>query len=290
MRRDWRSNRVLYLTVSLLLCAALIITSQLGLLGPLESLASIPLNVLSGVFNRIALSFTDGITDVAELQSLRQRNADLEEALAQFQGELVELREISSDYQRLADLLNYTTQAAEQEFLAADVISIDQSGFLRTITLNRGTRDGVGIGMPVVTDQGLVGRITEVSANASRVLLVSDQSSAISARLQTSRVEGSVIGQLSGVLRMTFIPIGEDIQVGDLVLTSGLGGNFPPDVVIGQVTSKLQLEFETFQEAEVRSLINFDTLEIVLIVTNFQPVDLSVFEDTGDDTTAGAGG
>jgi rod shape-determining protein MreC len=290
LRRDWRSNRVVFLSVSLLLCVALIITSQLGLLGPLESLASIPLNVLSGVFNRIALSFTDGITDVAELQSLRQRNADLEEALAQFQGELVELREISSDYQRLADLLNYTTQTTEQEFLAADVISIDQSGFLRTITLNRGTRDGISIGMPVVTDQGLVGRITEVSANASRVLLVSDQSSAISARLQTSRVEGSVIGQLSGVLRMTFIPIGESIQVGDLVLTSGLGGNFPPDVVIGQVTSKLQLEFETFQEAEVRSLINFDTLEIVLIVTNFQPVDLSVFEDTGDDTTAGAGG
>ncbi|MBC7811527.1 MAG: hypothetical protein H7175_10285, partial [Burkholderiales bacterium] len=72
MRRDWRSNRVWFLFVSMLVCVALIITSQLGLLGPLESLASIPLNTLSGIFNRVALSFTDGITDVAELQSLRQ--------------------------------------------------------------------------------------------------------------------------------------------------------------------------------------------------------------------------
>jgi rod shape-determining protein MreC len=132
--------------------------------------------------------------------------------------------------------------------------------------------------MPVVTRQGLVGRIVQVSASAARVLLVTDPSSAVSARLQTTRVEGSVIGQLSGTLRMTFIPLGQTIQEGDLVITSGLGGNFPPDIVIGQVTSIRQFEFELYQEAEIRSLNNFDTLEFVLVITNFQPVDLSVFE------------
>lgn len=269
------------------LCAGLIVTSQVGLLAPIEGIAAVPLNILSGIFNRIALSLTNGAEDFAELQSLRERNADLEEALAQFQAELVELREIASDYQRLAELLDYTTTVSNQEFLAADVINVDTSGFLRTITINRGTRDGVAIGMPVVTRQGLVGRILEVSANAARVLLVTDPSSAVSARLQTTRVEGSVVGQLSGNLRMTFIPIGQAIQEGDLVITSGLGGNFPPDIVIGQVTSIRQFEFELYQEAEVRSLNNFDTLEIVLVITNFQPVDLSIFEQDGEEDAGG---
>ncbi len=280
--RNWRSNRWLLLAFSMFLCAGLIVTSQIGLLAPVESIAAAPLNLLSGLFNRLALGLTNGAEDFAELQSLRERNADLEEALAQFQAELVELREIASDYQRLSELLDYTATVSNQEYLAANVINVDTSGFLRTITLNRGTRDGVALGMPVVTRQGLVGRVLEVSANAARVLLVTDPSSAVSARLQTTRVEGSVVGQLSGNLRMTFIPIGQTIQEGDLVITSGLGGNFPPDMVIGQVTSIRQFEFELYQEAEVRSLNNFDTLEIVLVVTNFQPVDLSVFEENGE--------
>jgi rod shape-determining protein MreC len=278
MVRDWRSNRPLFLGITLLFCVGLIVLSQTGLLSPLEDLAAIPLNLVSGVFNRAALSVVGGVTDLAELQNLRQRNAELEEALAQFQTELVELREIASDYRRLTDLLGYTTTTANQEFVTADVINVDQTGLRRTITINRGTRDGLTVGMPVVTAQGLVGRILDVSANASRVLLITDRDSAVSARLQSTRVQGSVRGQLSGNLRMTMIPLGSVVNVGDLVITSGLGGNFPPDVVIGVVTSIRQFEFELFQEAEVTSLNNFDTLEFVLVVTSFRPVDLGVFQ------------
>ena len=81
---------------------------------------------------------------------------------------------------------------------------------------------------------------------------------------------------------MTFIVLDEEIAQGDLVITSGLGGNFPPDIVVGQVTSVRQFEFELFQEAEVRSLIDFDTLELVLVVTSFQPIDLTVFDQQED--------
>lgn len=282
--RRWRSNRMLFLAVSLFFCLGLMFLSQAGLLAPVEGIAAIPLNFISGIFNNIALNLTGGITDLAELQNLRQRNADLEEALAQFQSELVELREIASDYQRLTELLDYTTRATNQEFVAADVINVDQTSLLRTITINRGARDGITPGMPVVSGQGLIGRILDVSANASRVLLITDRNSAISARLQTTRVEGSVLGQLSGNLRMSMIPLGQPIGVGDLVITSGLGGNFPPDIVIGVVTSIRQFEFELYQEAEVTSLNNFDTLEFVLVMTSFEPVDLSIFENTGEET------
>ena len=283
LTRNWRANRLLFFTVTVTLCVLLIISSQAGILSPAEGVLATPLNFISGFFNTASLNITQTTTDLAEIQELRQRNADLEEALAQFQSELVELREIANDYNRLADLVEYTRLAEDQEVLAADVVNVDQSGFLRTITINRGARDGVTVGMPVVTRQGLVGRIINVSANASRVQLITDQSSSISARLQTSRAEGTVRGQLSGNLRMTFIPVSTVVQEGDLVLTSGLGGNLPADVVIGQVTSARQFEFELYQEAEVRSLNNFDTLEIVLVITSFEPVDLSVFDEVPAD-------
>lgn len=277
--RTWRSNRTVLLVVCLVIGLGLFMTSRAGLLAPVENIVAIPLNFISGIFNRIGIGLSEG-ADWADMETLRQRNADLEEALAKFQSELVDLREIASDYQRLADLLEYTTAAQNQRVVAADVVNVDLNAQLRTIVINKGTRDGITVGMPVVTQQGLVGRVMDVSANAARVLLVTDPTSAISGRLQTTRAEGSVIGQLTGNLRMTYIALEAEVQEGDLVVTSGLGGNLPPNIVIGQVTSKRQFEFELFQEAEVRSLIDFDTLEIVLVVTNFQPIDISVFEDT----------
>lgn len=260
----------------------LILTSRAGLLAPVESIAAAPLNFVSSIFSRIGLGLTRSVEDWSEIDSLRQRNADLEEALARLTSEVTDLREIASDYQRLADLLEYTTTARNQIVVAADVVNFDLNSQLRTIVINKGTRDGIAVGMPVVTQQGLVGRVLNVSANAARVLLITDPSSAVSGRLQTTRAEGSVVGQLTSNLRMTFIPLDEQVQVGDLVVTSGLGGKFPPNIVVGQVVSSLKQEFELFQSAEVRSLINFDTLEIVLVVTSFQPIDLSVFENQSD--------
>jgi len=93
--------------------------------------------------------------------------------------------------------------------------------------------------------------------------------------------QGSVVGLDSGGLRMRFIPLNASVQEGDIVVTSGLGGNPPPGIVIGVVTSKLRQELDLYQEAEIRSLIDFDTLEIMLVVTSFRPIDLSVFEQSG---------
>jgi rod shape-determining protein MreC len=278
--RRWRSNRRVFLIVCLLIAFGLIISSQLGILSPAEGLASVPLNFISGIFNRISLAISGSVGDLADIETLRARNADLEEALVKFQSELVDLREIASDYQRLAELLDYTSTTQNQEYITANVIAnADPNSLLRTIVIDRGARDGIAVGMPVVTKQGLVGRVYNVSANAARILLIIDPTSSISARLQTTRAEGSVVGQLSGDLNMTFIPLDATVQQGDLVITSGLGGNLPPDIVIGQITSKRQFEFELYQEAVVRSLNNFDTLEIVLVITNFQPTDLSVFDN-----------
>lgn len=279
MRQSWRTNRFLFLVVMLFLCGGLISLSLIGILRPFEEVASIPLNSVSGAFSRLSLTLNQVADDINDMGRLRDRVAELEEQLARQQVELIQLREVASDYNRLTGLLAYTTNIDNQEFVTADVIAVDQSSIARSIIINRGTRDGVTVGMPVTTDLGLVGRIIKVSSNAAQVQLINDENSSVSSRLQTTRAEGSIIGQASGVLRMTFIDLDENIVENDLVITSGLGGNFPPDIVIGQVTSIRQFEFELFQEAEVRSLVDFDTLEFVLILTSFQPIDITIFDE-----------
>lgn len=278
MRLNGRANRLTLLIMMLSVCGLLVALALAGILGPVEAVVAAPLNSLSGAFTRLSVSFNQAVDELNNLGQLRERIAELEEQLARGQIELLQLREAASDYNRLVNLLAYTSALENQEFLTADVIGVDQTGIVRNVIINRGTRDGVALGMPVTTDLGLVGRISDVSANASQVQLITDENSAVSSRLQETRAEGSIVGQASGVLRLTFVDLDEEILQGDLVITSGLGGNFPPDIVVGQVTSVRQFEFELFQEAQVRSLIDFQTLELVLVITSFQPIDLSVFD------------
>lgn len=274
-----RSNRMTLFVVSVFLCLALIVVSAAGLSAPVEGLLAVPLQFVQGIANRLVQGSTGLLADVASLQNQQARVHDLEEALAAYQEEIVELREIRQEYDRIAAFLDYTRSRQNEEYLVADVIGRDISAFTRVIYLNRGARDGLTEGMPVVTENGLVGRITRVSANASQVMLITDPVSAVNARMLNTRAEGSVLGQTGGNLRMEFIDLNATLQEGDTVITSGLGGSFPEGIIIGQVISIQQFEFELYQTTEVRSLNDFERLEQVLVITNFQPVDLSVFEE-----------
>ncbi|MBC8098767.1 MAG: rod shape-determining protein MreC [Armatimonadetes bacterium] len=282
-KRRWQGNRLLLLSLSLLLCAGLIAASATGLLTPVEGLLATPLNFISGLLNRVGLTVSTGVDDLQSLEDLRQRNSDLEDTLARIQVEVVALREIASDYNRLLALVNYASTLQDVEILAADVVSRDTTRSLRTVVINVGTRDGVRLNMVVVTENGLVGRITEITAGYARVMLVTSDDSAISARLQTSREEGSVIGRSETTMQLEMLPLNAVIAPGDLVLTSGLGGNLPPDLVIGQVESVQRFQSAAEQNAIIRSFVDFNRLEVVLVITSFVPVDFSVFDAAAAD-------
>jgi rod shape-determining protein MreC len=270
-------SRLIVFGVAVFICIVLIAVSAAGLLGPFESLASVPLSLLQGASSGVGRRVTRLVNDVSDVQSLQQRNAELERALINFQSEIVELREIKADYTRIAALLNYRGVDTTRQYQTANVIGRDTTGLLRSIIIDRGSRDGISVGMPVVTDLGLVGRVFRVAATTAQVQLVTDTNSYVNARLQTSRGEGSVVGTASGDLRLTFVPLNDEIKDGDSVVTSGIGGKFPRGIVIGQVTTSRLDDSKLFQEAVVRSLVDFNRLEIVLVVTSFQPLDLSTF-------------
>jgi rod shape-determining protein MreC len=129
----------------------------------------------------------------------------------------------------------------------------------------------VQVGTVAVAPQGLLGRVVAAGVNFCRILLVNDSSSSVNVLLQSSRATGVTSGQFGGVLLMKYIPQGEVIRLGDMVLTSGMGGNFPKGLVVGQVSQVRQKDIELFQEAVVESLIDFRGLEVVYLIRNFTP-------------------
>ena len=278
-----RGGRVFSFATTLIIVLLLITLSAQGVLGPLERVVSIPLDFVEGIIGGTTHGISSTIDDVAQYRQLEQRNKDLEEALSIYQAELAQLREKGQDYDRLAALLGYNRFGPEDhEYVTCDVIGMDTTGFVRAIQINCGRRDGLTLLDPVVTELGLVGRVTKLSATGAEVLLLTDPNSSVNARLQTSREDGVVTGQLAGDLVMSFIPIDAQVQEGDLVTTNGLGQILPAGLVVGQVLSAALAENELYQEARVRSLVDFDRLEIVQVIINFEPVDLSVFEEAGE--------
>lgn len=214
------------------------------------------------------------INSPQDLARLRQRNTDLEAELSRMQAEIIQLKQQLSETQVLSALVDFARVQPENRYLAATVIGRDPSPFVQYVIINRGSDDGLRRGMPVVTQQGLVGRIAAVTSGAARVQLITDPAASINVRLEPSRAPAVVLGNVSGELSLEMIPQSAEVQAGDLILTSGLGGNYPSNILIGQVTGVRKIETDLFQNASIQPIVDFNKLEIVLIITNFRPVDI----------------
>lgn len=210
-----------------------------------------------------------------DLAKLRERNQELEAEVSSLHTEIIELQQQISETHILEALVDFARIHPENRYLAASVIGRDPSPFVKYVIINRGSDDGLRKGMPAVTSQGLVGRIAAVTAGAARVQLISDPESSINIRIEPSGAQGMLVGSLSGELSLDMIPQSAAVNVGDLVLTSGLGGNYPDNILIGQVTNVRQSETELFQQAALQPIVDLSKLEILLIIVNFRPVDIS---------------
>jgi len=241
-------------------------------LQPVEDIALRFVAPLQGGLASLTDRLSDLIQTAKDLGELRRRNEELEKLADSLMIENVRLKEFESENETLRRLLKFTQANPHYEYKTAAVIGRDPSNFLRYLIIDLGARHGIKRGMPVVTERGLVGRIVEVGSNWAKVMLIIDPSSSVGAIIQSSRATGVVEGQVGGGLRMKYIPQGETVNVGDIVRTSGLGGNFPKKLIIGQVTAVHRRDIHMFQEAQVRPTVDFNKLEIVLIITNFEPI------------------
>lgn len=226
-------------------------------------------------FSARFVAVQDFLTSPRDIASLRQRNIELEGEVAELQAQVIQLQQQVGKTQILAALVDFEQANPENRYLAAAVIGRDPSPFLHYVIINRGSNDGILRGMPVVTNQGLIGRVDAVIADAARIQLITDPASSVNVRLQNAETEASLVGSVTGDVTLQLIPQDINVQAGDLVLTSGLGGGYPPDVIIGQVVNVRSRDFDLFQQATVQPVVDFNRLEIVLVIVNFKPVDIS---------------
>ncbi len=253
----------------------LLILHRAGLLTPVQDAILSATSPLQDKIFLAASSLRRAAAFFEESRRLREENEKLRKEVERLTIENIQLRELEAENRALRELLRFTQENPLFDYttarVTARVIGYDPSGFTRYIVINAGQRRGVMPGMAVVTERGLVGRVVSVYRDASKVLLLTDPSSSVSAYLQGSQVTGMVEGTPEGALIMRYIPMDAEVSVGEVVLTSGLGGTLPKGLVIGQVIEVEKKDYMLFQEARIKPSVDFDRLEFVLVLKSSNP-------------------
>jgi rod shape-determining protein MreC len=268
------SARTWQTVVLALIVVGLIALALGGYLTPLSRLVIAPFVTAQTWLSTRFLTLQNVLSSSQDITRLRQRNLELEAEVSNLQSEIIDLKQQIAETRVLSALVEFARVNPENRYLAAAIIGRDPSPFVKYAIINRGSDGGLRSGMPVVTSKGLAGRIAAVTAGAARVELITDPSSSVNVQLEPSGAQAVLLGSLTGELSLDLIPQTASVNVGDLVLTSGLGGNYPGNILIGQITSVSRRETDLFQQASVQPVVDFSKLDIVLLITNFRPVDI----------------
>jgi rod shape-determining protein MreC len=202
------------------------------------------------------------------------RSQALEQEVERLQSERIQLNEYLIENQRLSALLDYKkVMINNYDFMTASVISRDSGNWFGTVTLNRGSSDGVLENMCVLTPEGLVGRVIAVSASTCEVLMITDPRSGVGSLVQDTRTPGIIEGVAgrSGIARMIHIPNNAPVEAGQAVVTSGQGSVFPKGIPVGTISNIQNEPSGLFLSAEIYPFADLNNMEEVLIVIFVQP-------------------
>ena len=199
----------------------------------------------------------------SEAEALRTQNAELRLRLA-------ELEEARLENERLRALVGFI-EARDLDAIGARIIGRSTSAYEGTILIDRGTDAGVTVGMPVLAPEGLLGQTIEVTAFSAKVRLITDQNSGVAAMIQSSRAEGIVRGSIEGAVAMEYVSRETTVTVGDVALTSGMGGVYPKGLLIGEVTLSELRDNDLFPRIEITPSASVAGLEEVVVLIGAAP-------------------
>jgi rod shape-determining protein MreC len=255
--------------------SALLVVAVAALLvfvpGPARQVESLGTRILAPVEFGVSglVGQVEGVaTVVRKIGELARQNEQYREEIDRLQAELVRLHEVDLENRDLRNLLGLKERSAAGELVPARLIARDPSPYVQSITIDRGTEDGVHEGMTLITWRGVVGRITRAGPTSSKVLLVTDVNSSISGRIQSSesRVTGIIRGRPEGGLLMQHIPQEETLETGATIITSDLGGLVPEGLVVGEVVQVRRKDVDVFQEALIEPAADMKRLERLYVL------------------------
>jgi rod shape-determining protein MreC len=262
--------------VAVVLIVVSFLVSQTPLIRPVRGFFAGVLAPVESGFANISEAVSSMIQGGRDLEQVREENRQLRVQVDQLTVDNLHLKEAEAENAQLRELLKFRQKNPSYAIVGAEVIgraiNWSSSNLMQELTIDLGERDDIRTNMTVVTDRGLVGRILEVHPSSSTVLLITDSRSSVAAVLQRNRLAGLVEGRPGGRLVMTGIRPDQTVAEGDIVETSGMGGNFPKGLIIGQVTRVIRSDVGMFQEAEIAPTVSLGNLERVLVISAFEPV------------------
>ncbi len=268
----WR-NRVILTGGALIVFSLYLMTAGVGHGDRIAAPTRGILEVLRPV-QSAAASFSEGVRsvyrDYINLVHVRQENERLVAELARVRADRARMAELEEENRHLSELLELR-EALGVDAIAANVIGSDATGLSHTLILGQGTASGLGPGMAVLSNEGVVGRIIAASPHASRVLLIDDHNSALDGFDQRSRARGIVAGMVDDGIIMKYVDRSQDIKPHDTIVTSGLDGIFPRGLLVGTVSSVHREGPGLFLNVQLAPAVNFRQLEQVLVVRQQAP-------------------
>ena len=217
------------------------------------------------LFGRLFSVLEQFFKDYLWLKNLRVENESLKREIVELQSRVTSYQEAYVENQRLRRLMDFKT-STKVETIPAQVIVHDLTGWFQTLMVDKGFRDEIAPDMPVVNDEGVIGRVLDVSDRYSRVLLITDQGSDVDAIDQRNRVRGILCGKDANGCVLKYIRSNLDIKEGDLVITSGKDGIYPKGLRLGVVHAVYKNPVDLFQKIDVKPLVRLSALEEVLII------------------------
>ncbi|WP_045610323.1 rod shape-determining protein MreC [Vibrio vulnificus] len=226
-----------------------------SLVAPIQYTANLPRSMFDGVYERFSTR-----------QSLLEGNQNLKREVLRLRSDLLLLEQYKEENQRLRKLLG-SSFVRDEKKMVAEVMAVDTSPYRHQVVIDKGGIDGVYIGQPVINEKGIVGQITFVAAHNSRVLLLSDAKNAIPVQVVRNdiRVIASGNGSIDEI-QLEHIPTSTDVQVDDLLVTSGLGGVYPEGYPVAYVTSVEHDTRREFAAIKAKPVVEFDRLRYLLLV------------------------
>ncbi|MCL4545660.1 MAG: rod shape-determining protein MreC [Chloroflexi bacterium] len=217
-----------------------------------------------------------GAANLAAIGNLITENRKLRAENARLQAENLRLQALGSEDAHLRQLLGFKQLYPKHTYYPARIITRSGNNIDPMITLDAGSIVGIKPGMAVVDGDALIGRVTQVSRDAAVVLPITNPSSAVAAKVvgQSATTTGIVQEEEGEGLLLRFAQATAPLRIGDWVVTSGMGGTFPPDLPIGRITAIQQGQVDVFQQAMLRPASSLEADTIVLVITDFVPLQL----------------
>lgn len=239
------------------------------------------LSFAEGTFNIFVMPMQNGLTYLknkiagnkdffTDVGNLKEENKKLKEENEKLQESLRELEIIKSENETLKEYVNLKDKFADFSTIPGYVINKDISNYSNTIIINVGSKDGIEVNMPVISENGLVGHVISTTTYTSKVQTIVDSASSISCKLTSSGDTIIAKGTLDkeSSLKATYIPTEATVMQGDTLETSGIGGIYPKGILIGTINKVVNTKNITDRYALIETAVNFSKLDSILVITN----------------------